>query len=86
MIENYYQDPTELRTALETLNPGFLADLSSPAVLGAAVLTMTELLLAAGVVGVPYVENVLTWMLGNLDKLETKDWEEKNLKVVQGIY
>jgi len=81
-ISRKMKDPTELRTALETLNPGFLADLSSPAVLGAAVLTMTELLLAAGVVGVPYVENVLTWMLGNLDKLETKDWEEKNLKVV----
>ena len=32
-------------------------------------------------VGVPYVEKIVNWLLDHLDNLETRDWDEKNKKV-----
>ena len=47
----HVKDYSLLNTAMATLNPKFLATLSDPKVLGAAILTLTDIALTTGVNG-----------------------------------
>jgi len=76
------KDAGELKIALTTLTPAFLASIKSAAVLGAAVLAVADVLAASGVAGVSHLTGVVAWLITTLEGLDQSDWQEKDLKLV----
>jgi hypothetical protein len=81
-VSKQVTDYALLNTALATLNPKFLDTLSSPGVLGAAILTLTDILLTAGVQGVQHLDSVVKWLLASFKSINSRKLEEKYEKVV----
>lgn len=76
------EEPGQLSGVLATLNTEYLQSLTDPAVIGAALLTITDVLVTSDVSGVPYLNKCIEWMLKTLGSLEKLNWNEKNLRVV----
>ena len=79
------QDTEQLRHAADSFNTSFLQQLTNAKVLGAAVLSLGDILTSLGPAVVSQVPGVVTWLS---QRLETKDyggdqgWSEKEIVVV----
>ena len=83
------KDPSPMKEAAETFDSSFLASLANAKVLGAAVLTMADLLTSLGPLIVAKVPVMVTWICDQLEKQnlgQTEGWNEKEISVVSNSF